>query len=100
MSTKVHPLPGTTQRSAATEAGAASTTAQEAPIFTLSGPITAVPAYLTEKLDEATGELAQVHRQVPPGNPGTPWPQHRLHKAPRIGGRYPTFSGLAGQQRG
>ena len=42
MSTKVKP-----QRSATTEAGTASTTASEAPVFTLSGPITAVPAYLT-----------------------------------------------------
>ena len=57
MSTKVK-----AQRSAATEAVAAPTTAPEASMFTLSGPITAVPAYLTEKLDEATGELAQVSR--------------------------------------
>ena len=52
MSTKVKPQPTAT---ATIEAGAASTTA---PVFTLSGPITAVPAYLTEKLDEATGELS------------------------------------------
>ena len=65
MSTKVKP-----QRSATTEAGAASTTAPEAPVFTLSGPITAVPAYLTEKLDDATGELAQVSRfRYLPGHP-------------------------------
>ena len=50
MSTKVK-----AQRSASAEAVAASTTA---PVFTLSGPITTVPAYLTEKLDETTGELA------------------------------------------
>ena len=67
MSTKVKPLPGTTQPTATTEAGAVSTTA---PVFTLSGPITAVPAYLTEKLDEATGELAQVSRfRYLPGHP-------------------------------
>ena len=58
------------QRSATTEAGAAPTTAQEAPIFTLSSPITAVPAYRTEQLDEATGELAQVSRfRYLPGHP-------------------------------
>ena len=62
MSTKVKP-----QRSATTEAGAASTAA---PVFTLSGPITAVPVYLTEKADEATGELAQVPRfRYLPGHP-------------------------------
>jgi hypothetical protein len=62
MSTKVK-----AQRTAATEAGAASTTA---PVFTLSGPITTVPAYLTEKLDETTGELAQVSRfRYLPGHP-------------------------------
>ena len=65
MSTKVKP-----QRSATTEAGAASTTAPQAPVFTLSGPITAVPAYLAEQLDEATGELAQVSRfRYLPGHP-------------------------------
>ena len=70
MSTKVKALPGTTQRSTSAEAVAASTTAPEAPVFTLSGPITAVPAYLTEKLDEATGELSQVSRfRYLPGYP-------------------------------
>ena len=65
MSTKVKP-----QRSATTEAGAASTTAPQAPVFTLSGPITAVPAYLTEKADEATGEVVQVSRfRYLPGHP-------------------------------
>ena len=44
--------------------------APAAPVFTLSGPVTAVPAYLTEKLDEATGELAQVSRfRYLPGHP-------------------------------
>ena len=63
MSTKVK-----AQRSATTEAGAATTTA--APAFTLSGPITAVPAYLTEKADEATGEVVQVSRfRYLPGHP-------------------------------
>ena len=62
MSTKVK-----AQRSAATEAIA---TASDAPMFTLSGPITAVPAYLTEKLDEATGEVVQVSRfRYLPGHP-------------------------------
>ncbi len=57
-----------TQRS--TEAVAAPTTAAAAPIFTLAGPITAVPAYLTEQLDEATGELSQVSRfRYLPGHP-------------------------------
>ena len=56
------------QRSATNEAGATSTTA--APAFTLSGPITAVPAYLTEKADEATGEVVQVSRfRYLPGHP-------------------------------
>ncbi|GAA4027929.1 hypothetical protein GCM10022409_09940 [Hymenobacter glaciei] len=65
MSTKVK-----AQRTATTEAGAAPTTAPEAPVFTLSGPATAVPAYLTEKLNEATGELAQVSRfRYLPGHP-------------------------------
>lgn len=65
MSTKVK-----AQRSATIEAVAAPATAPEAPTFTLSGPITAVPAYLTEKLDEATGELAQVSRfRYLPGHP-------------------------------
>lgn len=61
MSTKVK-----AQRSATTEAVAA----PAAPIFTLSGPVTAVPAYLTDKLDEAAGELAQVPRfRYLPGHP-------------------------------
>jgi len=39
-------------------------------MFTLSGPTTAVPAYLTERLDEATGELVQVPRfRYLPGHP-------------------------------
>jgi hypothetical protein len=63
MSTKVK-----AQRTATTEDGAASTTA--APAFTLSGPITAVPAYLTEKADEATGEVVHVSRfRYLPGHP-------------------------------
>ena len=70
MSTKVKFLPGTTQRTATTEAGATLTTAPAAPVFTLSGPITAVPAYLTEKADEATGEVVQVSRfRYLPGHP-------------------------------
>jgi hypothetical protein len=61
MSTKVK-----AQRSAATEAVAA----PSAPVFTLSGPITTVPAYLTEKADEATGEVVQVSRfRYLPGHP-------------------------------
>ena len=65
MSTKAKP-----QRSATTEAGTASTTAPEAPVFTLRGPITAVPAYLIEKTDEATGEVVQVSRfRYLPGHP-------------------------------
>ena len=67
MSTKVKALPGTTQPTATIEAGAASTAA---PVFTLSGPITTVPAYLTEKADEATGEVVQVSRfRYLPGHP-------------------------------
>ncbi len=71
MSTKVKALPGTTQRSATTEAAASITAATPAaPMFTLSGPVTAVPAYLTERLDEATGELVQVPRfRYLPGHP-------------------------------
>ena len=39
-------------------------------IFTLTGPVTAAPTYLTEKLDEATGELAPVSRfRYLPGHP-------------------------------
>ena len=66
MSTKVK-----AQRNTNTEAVAApANTATAAPILTLSGSITAVPAYFTEKLDEATGELVQVSRfRYLPGHP-------------------------------
>lgn len=65
MSTKIK-----AQRSPSTEAVAAPTTAPEAAVFTLSGPVTAVPAYFTEKADEATGELIQVSRfRYLPGHP-------------------------------
>ncbi len=73
MSTKVkaQPKEGVSQRSATTEAAAPLTAATPAvPIFTLSGPVTAAPAYLTERLDEATGELIQVPRfRYLPGHP-------------------------------
>ena len=65
MSTKVK-----AQRSATTEAAAAPATIVAAPIFTLAGPVTAVPAYLTEKADETTGEVVQVSRfRYLPGHP-------------------------------
>ena len=64
MSTKVN-----AQRNATTEAGAASP-APEAPIFTLSGPVTAAPTYLIDKVDEATGEVTPVSRfRYLPGHP-------------------------------
>jgi len=66
MSTKVK-----AQRSATTEAAAPLTAAAPAtPVFTLSGPVTTVPAYLIEKLDEASGEVVQVSRfRYLPGHP-------------------------------
>ncbi|WP_235184126.1 hypothetical protein [Hymenobacter sp. IS2118] len=64
MSTKVK-----AQRSASTEA-TAHTTAPETPMLTLSTSITATPAYLIEKADEATGEVVQVSRfRYLPGHP-------------------------------
>ena len=65
MSTKVK-----AQRSAATEAVAAPTTAPEASVLTLCRPTTAAPAYLIDKLNEATGEVVQVSRfRYLPGHP-------------------------------
>jgi len=65
MSTKVK-----AQRSAATEAVAAPTTAPEASVLTLCRPTTAAPAYLIDKLNEATGEIVQVSRfRYLPGHP-------------------------------
>jgi len=66
MSTKAKP-----QRSATTEAAAPLTAAAPAaPMFTLSGPVTAAPAYLTDRLDQASGELVQVPRfRYLPGHP-------------------------------
>ena len=70
MPTKAKTPSGTTQRSASTEAVAAPTNAPEAPVLTISRPIMAVPAYLTEKADEATGEVVQVSRfRYLPGHP-------------------------------
>lgn len=65
MSTKI-----IAQRSASTEAVDTPANAPTAPIFTLSGPITAVPAYLIDKADEATGEVVPVSRfRYLPGHP-------------------------------
>ena len=65
MSTKVK-----AQRSAATEAVAAPTTAPEASVLTLCRPTTAAPAYLIDKLNEATGDVVQVSRfRYLPGHP-------------------------------